>query len=155
MKPRWRNPYWITLTLVVALAFAGFVYLGVNTYLRYTNPQMDITGRYYEKTASDTTVGVGDIIEVKVLVYWHGYVIPEFKRNVRIVDSFPESYFSIANGTNTLESKGYGGSYLLSYSLRVIGGEGVLIELPKPMLFIDNVEIPLTGESPTLSISSK
>lgn len=49
LKPRWRNPYWITLTLVVVVALAGVVYLGVNTYLRYSNPLMDITASYYEK----------------------------------------------------------------------------------------------------------
>lgn len=155
LKPRWRNPYWITLALVVAVALAGVVYFGVNTYLRYSNPLMDITASYSEKTVSSTTVNLGDVVEVKVLVGWHGYVIPEFERNVKIVDSFPENYLVIEGGTNIYETSGYGGSYQYKYSLKVIVGEGVSAELPKPRLYIDNVEVPLAGTSPTLKIESK
>jgi hypothetical protein len=154
LKPRWRNPYWLTLTLVVAVALAGVVYFGVNTYLRYSNPLMDITASYYEKTVNSTTANVGDVIEVKVLVGWHGYVIPEFKRDVKVVDSFPESRFVLVNGTSVYEYKGYGGSDQFTYELRVIA-EGNVVELPKPRLYLDNVEIPLAGTSPTLNIASK
>lgn len=74
---------------------------------------------------------------------------------MKIVDPFSENYFALAGGSNVYESKGIGGSYIFKYSLRVIGGEGVSIELPKPRLYLDNVEIPLDGTSPTLYISSK
>ena len=134
---------------------AGVVYLGVNTYLRYSNPLMDITASYYEKTVNSTAVGVGDVVEVRVLVGWHGYVIPEFKRNMKIVDPFPESFFALASGSNVYESSGYGGSYRLKYLLRVVGGEGISTEFPKPRLCLNNVEIPLSGTSPTVNISSK
>jgi hypothetical protein len=81
-------------------------------------------------------------------------VIPEFKRDVKIIDSFPEN-FALANGTNLLEAEGYGGSYLLTYSLKVVEGEGVTVELPKPHLFLDDAEINLSGETQILAISSK
>src|SRR4030067_2044388 len=116
---------------------------------------MDITASYSEKTVSSTTVKLGDVVEVKVLVGWHGYVIPEFERNVKIVGSFPENYLVIEGGTNIYETSGYGGSYQYKYSLKVIVGEGVSAELPKPRLYIDNVEVPLAGTSPTLKIESK
>jgi hypothetical protein len=154
-KPRWRKPYWITFILVVAVALAAVTFLGVNTYIRYSNPLMDVTASYYEKTVNSTTVNIDDIVEVNVFVYWHGYVIPEFKRDVKIVDIFPESYFALAGETNVYESSGHGGSYQLKYLLRVIGGEGVSTEFPEPRLYLDNVEVPLSGTSPTLNISSK
>ena len=154
-KPRWKL-YWKTLSIVVVvIVTAGITFTGVQTYIRYSNPQMDITASYYEKSVNCTTVDVGDIVEVRVLVGWHGYVIPEFKRDVRIVDPFPESYFTLASETNVYESRGYGGSYQLRYLLRVIGGEGVSTECPKPRLYLDNVEISINGTSPTVNISSK
>jgi hypothetical protein len=155
-KPRWRNPYWITFTLVVAVALAGVVYFSVNTYLRYSNPRMDITASYFEKTVNSTSVDVGDVVEVDVVVGWHGYVLPEFERNVKIIDPFPESYLSLAseNETNIYQSQSYGGSFQVKYSLRVLSGEGEFVELPKPRLYLDDAEIPLTGTSPTLKIAS-
>ena len=157
LKPRWRNPYWITLTLVVAVALAGVVYFGVTTYLRYGNPVMDITASYYEKSVNSTTVSMGDVVEVKVLVYWHGYVIPEFKRNVKIIDPFPENRFSLAseNETNVYQSQVQGGSYQLKYLLIVVDGEGESVAFPKPRLYLDHVEISLSGTSPTVNIASK
>ena len=157
LKPRWRKPYRIALTLValvalVALAFA--TYVGVQTYLRYSDPQLDVTTSYFEKSLNCSSASVGDVVEVKTRVGWHGYVIPEFKRDVKIVDPFPESRFALVNGTNVYEYKGYGGSDQFTYELRVIAEERV-VELPKPRLYLDNVEIPLSGTSPTLNIVSK
>ena len=153
-KPRWRSPFWITLTLVVVVALAGIVFIGVSTFLRYSNPLADITVSYYEKTLNNTSVKVGDVVEVNVFVYWHGYVIPEFKRNVKIVDPFPEGYFNLTSESNVYESSGYGGSYQLKYLLRVVEGEGVSIELPKPRLYLDNVEVSIAGASPTLKLQN-
>jgi len=153
-EPRWRRPFWITLTVVVAVALAGTVFIGVSTYLRYSNPPVDITACYYEKTVNSTTLEVGDVVEVNVFVYWHGYVIPEFKRNVKIVDSFPESYFTLTSESNVYESKGYGGSYQFEYLLRVVEGEGVSVELPKPRLYLDNVEVSIEGTSPVLKLQN-
>jgi hypothetical protein len=144
----------IMLIAVVVIALSGITFVGIKTYIRYANPLMDITASYYEKNVNSSTVNVGDIVEVKVLVGWHGYVFPEFKRNVQIVDPFSESCFTFISENNVYESTGYGGSYQLKYSLRVIGGEGASTELPKPRLYLDNVEIPLNGTSPTLNISS-
>jgi hypothetical protein len=140
--------------LVVAVALAGTVFIGASTYLRYSNPPADITACYYEKTVNNTTVKVGDVVEVNVFVYWHGYVIPEFKRNVKIVDPFPESYFTLTRESNVYESKGYGGSYQLKYLLRVVEGENVSIELPRPKLYLDNVEVSLEGASPALKLQN-
>ena len=154
-KSSWK-PYWKTLSIVVVMiVLFGIAFLGVQTYMRYSNPQTDITASYYEKTVNSTTVEIGDVIEVKVLVCWHGYVIPEFKRDVKIVDPIPESNFALASESNVYESAGYGGSYLIKYSLKVVGGEGVSTELPEPKLCLDNVEIPLKGTSPTIAILSK
>ena len=157
LKPRWRNPYWITLTLVVVVALVAFAFIGVRTYLHYSNPAIDVApSPYYEKTTNSTTVSIGDIVEVNVWVHWHGYVFPEFKREVKIIDYYAESYFSLASGneTNVYQSQGYGGSYHLKYLLRIIGQNDVHIELPKPRLYLDNDEIPLTGTSPTVNIAA-
>lgn len=104
-KPRWRKPYWITLMLVAVVALAAITFVGVRTYVHYSNPAMDVApSPYYEKTTNSTTVSIGDIVEVNVWVYWHGYVIPEFKRDVKIVDPY-SSYFTLANQTNVYDSK--------------------------------------------------
>lgn len=153
-KPRWRKLYWITLTLVSVVFLAGFTFLGVSTYLRYSNPVMDITASYYEKTLNCSTASVGDIVEVNVGVYWHGYVIPEFKRDVKIVDPFPESNFILVTEGNVYESSGHGGSYRLKYLLKVVKGEGISVELPNPRLCLDNVEVSLEGTSPTLKLQN-
>lgn len=153
-KPRWRKPYWIALTMVSVVALAGFTFLGVNTYLRYSNPAMDTTMCYYEKTVNCSTASVGDIVEVNVQVYWHGYVFPEFKRDVKIVDPFPESNFVLANEGNVYESSGYGGSFQLKYLLKVVKGEGISVELPEPRLYLDNVEVSPEGASPALKLQN-
>jgi len=153
-KSRWRKPYWIALTLVSVVAVAGFTVLGVNAYLRYSNPAMDTAACYYEKTLNCSTASVGDTVEVGVQVYWHGYVFPEFKRNVKIVDLFPESNFRLINEGNVYESSGYGGSYHLQYLLRVVEGEGVSFELPAPRLYLDNVEVSIEGTSPALKLQN-
>ena len=157
-KPRWRNPYWISFTLVAVVAMAAVTFVGVRAYIHYSNPGMDVAPiPIYEKTTNSTTVGFGDIVEVNVWVYWHGYVFPEFKRNVKIADQFPESYFSLAseNETNVHQFQGYGGSYHVKYLLRTVGGNGESVEFPEPRLYLDSVEIPLSGTSPTLDITSK
>jgi hypothetical protein len=153
-KPRWRKPYWIALTMVSVVALAGFTFLGVNTFLRYSNPALDTTACYYEKTVNCSTASVGDVVEVNVQVYWHGYVFPEFKRDVKIVDSFPEGNFILINEGNVYESSGYGGSYQLKYLLRVVEGDGVSVELPTPKLYLDNVDVSLEGTSPTLKLQN-
>jgi len=151
-KSRWRKPYWIALTLVSVVVLSGFAFQGVNAYLRYSNPAIDTTACYYEKTVNCSTASVGDIVEVNVQVYWHGYVFPEFKRNVKIVDSFPESSFILVTEDNVYESSGYGGSYQLKYLLKVVEGECVPVELPEPTLHLDNVAVPIEGTSPTLKL---
>ena len=91
LKPRWRKPARIALTLVAVMSLAFVTYTGVQTYLRYINPQADVTASYYEKSLNCSTASVGDVVEVKVLVGWHGYVIPEFKREVKIIDPIPKA----------------------------------------------------------------
>jgi hypothetical protein len=152
-KPRWRKPVWITLALVGAVAFSAIVFVGAQTYIRYSSPQADVTAAFYEKNVNCTSANIGDVVEVNVMVYWHGYVIPEFKRDVKIVDPVDEGNFAMMGEGNVYESTGHGGSYQLKYLLRVVGGEGASVSLPKPRLFLDNVEIPLSGSSPTLNIS--
>lgn len=154
-KPRWK-PYLKVISIVAVLILLSSVaFVGVRTYLRYRDPKADVTASYFEKTVNSTTINIGDTVEVKVTVQWHGYVLPEFKRDVKIVDPFSETYFVLANETNMYESSGYGGSYQLKYTLQAIAGEGLSIELSKPKLYLDNAEIPIEGTSPTLNILSK
>lgn len=153
-KSRWRKPYWIALTLVSVVVLSGFTFQGVNAYLRYSNPALDTTACYYEKTVNCSTASEGDIVEVTVQVYWHGYVFPEFKRDVKIVDSFPESNFVLVNEGNVYESSGYGGSYQLKYWLKVVKGDDVSVELPKPKLYLDNFEVSLSGTSSALKLQN-
>jgi hypothetical protein len=136
---------------VIALAFAA--YAGVQTYIRYSNPQADVTASYFEKTANCSTANVGDVVEVNVRVYWHGYVIPEFRREVKIIDPYPESNFELIDGNNTYGYSGCGGGDHFTYLLEVIGDGALSIELPKPRLYLDNTEIPLTGTSTGLGIT--
>ena len=152
LKPRWRKPALIAFSLVAVIALVFAVYAGVQTYLRYSNPQLDVTASYFEKTANCSTANVGDIVEVNVWVYWHGYVIPEFKREVKIVDPYPESNFELVGGNNTCQYSGHGGGSQFKYLLEVIGDDAASIELPKPRLYLDNTEIPLYSESQSFEV---
>jgi hypothetical protein len=151
-KPR-AKLYLKTFSIIAAvIILSGVTFFGVKTYLRYSNPQSDITVSYFEKTINSTTINVGDIVEVRVMVGWHGYVLPEFKREVKITDPFPESYFALLNETNVYESAGYGGTYQLKYTLKAIGEQRVFSTLPQPELYLDNTQIRLTGTPPTVHI---
>lgn len=122
VKPRLK-PYWKTFSIVIVMiVLFSITFVSVRTYMRYSNPQADVTASYFEKTLNSSKASVGDVVEVKVLVEWHGYVIPEFKREVKITDPFPESNFKLVGGSNIYESSGYGGSYQFKYLLKVIGG---------------------------------
>ena len=153
-KPRWRKPTWIAFTLVAVIALSFIAFAGVQTYIRYSNPQADVTASYYEKSLNRTIANVGDIVEVKVLVGWHGYIIPEFKRDVNIVDPFPESNFELVGGSNTYQYNGYGGGDQFTYLLKVIGADVGSVQLPKPRLYLDSIEIPLVGTSAVLEIQT-
>jgi hypothetical protein len=145
-KPRWRQPLWLGLFLVSVVAFASIVIVGAATLIRYANPLADVTSSYYEKTVNCTSAKIGDVVQVNVTVYWHGYIFPEFKRNMKIIDPYPENRFRLAdeNETNVFHSHGYGGSYQLEYSLRAIADDAATIELPEPTLYLGNVKIPLS-----------
>ncbi len=155
LKPRWRKPQWIAFTLVAMIALSYASYAGVQTYMRYSNPRLDVTASYYEKSLNCTTANVGDIVEVSVLVGWHGYVIPEFKREVKIVDPYPESNFELVGGNNTYQYNGMGGGNQFTYRLRVISDGGAIhLDLPKPLLYLDGSGIPLTGTSAVLELQT-
>ena len=138
LHSRLRKPKWIALTTIAFTALAFATYLGVQTYLRYSNPQLDLTASYYQKSSNCSHVSVGDSVEVNVIVYWHGYVIPEFKRHVEIVDNFPEENFQLVSGSNILESDGYGGTYQIKYTLKVVADTFCFPQLDKPRLYLDN-----------------
>jgi hypothetical protein len=152
LKPRWRKPYWVALTAFAFIGFAFIAYIGVQTYIRYSNPQADVTASYFEKSLNCSTARVGDVVEVNVLVGWHGYVLPEFKRQVEIFDPYPESNFQLAGGNNTYKYSGYGGGDQFTYLLKVTEADAGFIELPKPRLYLDNTEILLNGKSISLEI---
>jgi hypothetical protein len=153
VKPRWRKPQWIALSLLALIALAFVVYAGVQTCLRYTNPQLDVTASYFEKSLNCSTASIGDVVEVQVLVGWHGYILPEFKRQVEIIDPYSEGNFQLIGGNNTYTYSGYGGGNHFTYLLEVTKTETTAIELPKPKLFLDNTEIPLSGTGATLDFS--
>jgi len=154
-KPRWRKPHWIALTSIVIVGLAFATYTGLQTYLRYSNPQLDVTASYYEKTLNCSTANVGNIVEVNVQVVWHGYVIPEFKREVKIIDPYPENNFKLVGGNNTYGYKGYGGGGdHFTYLLEVISDSAVPVELPRPRLYLDGSEIPLRGTSTVIEIQT-
>ena len=157
LKPRWRRPVWLALSLVAVVALAFFAYRGVQTLIFYTDPQADVTASYYGKALNCTSARVGDVVEVSVYVYWHGHVVPEFKRQVEIIDPYPESNFELISGNesnfgllsfnNTLQYSGSGGMAQLKYQLKVIHNDIETIELPKPKLYLDGTEIQLYSES--------
>jgi hypothetical protein len=151
VKPRWRNPAWLAFTVVTvcALTFAGFI--GIQTYIRYSNPQADVTASYFEKTLNCTQATFGDVVEVNVLVGWHSHILPEFKRQVKIVDAYPNN-FELINGNVTRQYSGYGGGDQFQYQLKVTNGNGT-IELPKPKLYLDNTLISLNGQTPRIQLS--
>jgi hypothetical protein len=99
-----------------------------------------------------STANVGDVVEVKTHVYWHGHVFPEFKRQVKIIDAYPESKFQLVSGNNTCQYNGSGGGEQFTYLLKVIGNDTQPIKLPKPRLYIDGFEIPLSGTSAVLEV---
>lgn len=153
-KPRWKKPAWIAFTLLAVIALTFFAYRGIQIYINYSNPQVDVTASYFEKSLNCTIANVGDIVEVQTHVYWHGHVLPEFQRQVTIIDSFPQNNFEIVSGNNTLQYNGCGGGDQFTYLLKVIGTDIPSIEMPKPRLYLDGSEIPLTGTSAVLELQT-
>jgi len=152
LKPRWKRPVWIAVTLITIVALSFFAYKGIQTFIFYTNPQADVTASYYEKSLNCSTANIGDIIEVQTRVYWHGHVFPEFKRQVNLTDAFPENNFQLISGNNTRQYNGYGGGEQITYLLKVIGNTTSPIELPKPRLCLDNPAIPVYSENQSFEI---
>jgi hypothetical protein len=144
VKPRWRKPQWIALTAVALIGVVFFAFLGVQTYIRYSDPRADVTASYFEKTLNCSTTKAGDTVEVTTRVGWHGYIFPEFKRQVTIFDPYPQGSFQLVGGNNTYSYVGAGGSDVFTYQLRVTSDVGA-VDLPEPKLYLDNMEIPLTG----------
>jgi hypothetical protein len=114
----------------------------------------DVTASYFEKSLNCTSANAGDIVEVTVLVNWHGYVLPEFKREVKITDPFPIDTFELVGGNNTLEYSGYGGGYQFKYQLKIVHASAEPLEMPRPTLYLDNTKITLTGNSPVLAFQA-
>ena len=151
---RWRKPSWIAVTLITIFALAFVVYAGAQTYIRYSNPRADVTASYFEKVTNCSSAKVGDVVEVKVVVGWHGHLFPEFKRLVQIIDPFPESNFQLVGGNNTYKYSGYGGANQFTYQLKVINDSPVPLELPEPKLYLDNTDIQLTGPNVAIELQA-
>lgn len=149
-KPRLRNPAWIIFTVVTVCVLAFAVFTGIQTYIRYSNPQTDLTTSHFEKTLNCTQATVGDVVEVNVLIDWHGHVLPEFKRQIQIIDAYPDN-FELINGSTTRQYNGYGGSDWFQYLLKVTGGTGTVM-LPKPELYLDNTVVSLSGQQPNIQL---
>ncbi|MGD6811015.1 MAG: hypothetical protein ACQCN3_15080 [Candidatus Bathyarchaeia archaeon] len=152
VKPRWKKPQLIALTVVATVALTFIAYSGVQTVLRWSDPHLDVTASYFEKSMNATSVHVGDSVEVTLRVGWHGRVLPEFMRDVKVVDALPDNVV-LVNGQNVFEYSGSGGSDQYVYTVKITGQTGV-IELPKPELFLDGTEIALDGTTSTIEILS-
>ncbi len=148
----WKKTRWIALTVVTVLALGFVAYSGAETFLRWNDPQLDVTASYFEKSLNATAVHVGDSVQVTFRVGWHGRVLPEFARDVKIVDPLLASGFVLVDGANVAEYRGGGGSDQYIYTLKVVGDAGVF-ELPKPQLFLDGAEITLSGVCPSLQVA--
>jgi hypothetical protein len=148
--PRWRRPKWLALSMIAVVSLAFVAYTGVQTYVRYSNPQADVTASYFEKTLNCTQATIGDVVEVNVLVGWHGHIFPEFKRQVKIVDAYPDN-FELIKGNVTCQYIGYGGGDQLQYQLKITAGNGS-IELPKPELYLDNTPVSLSGNTAIIQL---
>lgn len=142
-QPRWRERRWVAVAFISVILLAFFIYSGAEIIIRYSNPVSDVAASYFETFVNRTNANVGEIVEVKVLVGWHGYIFPEFLRHVEIVSPFPESNFRLVSGSNTQQYIGYGGGTQLSYSLEVINENLSVINLPNPQLHLDNALIQL------------
>jgi hypothetical protein len=151
-KPRWKKPQWIALTAVKIAALTFSLFFGLQTFLRWSDPQLDVTANYFEKTVNASSVHVGDCVEVTVRVGWHGRIFPEFPREVKVVDVLPEDAV-LVEGSNIVEYRGDGGSDVFTYSIRVDGQTSVFT-LPEPKLYLDGTEITLNGTSPKLQFLS-
>ena len=45
------NPYWKVISIVaVLIVLSSVAFVGVRTYLRYSDPKADVTASYFEKT---------------------------------------------------------------------------------------------------------
>jgi len=137
-------------TFIILLAVA--IAYGVQVWIRKVNPLMDVPRAEFDKTVNVTRVRIGDVIKVEVFIGWHGHVLPEFRRDVKIVDPFPEDYFILVDESNICEYRGRGPGPGFSYSLKVVGGLAESVMLPKPIFYLDEVEIPLSGTSPIVQI---
>jgi hypothetical protein len=126
---------------------------GIEVWMWKTNPLMDVPSAEFQKTVNATTVRQGDIVRVNLFIGWHGHVLPEFTRHVKVVDPYPEDCLILVTGSNTYEYNGAGPGPGFTYTLKVVGGQGKTLQLPQPKFYLDDVEIPLNGESPSLQIS--
>jgi len=136
------------LTVIAGLAVA----YGIEVWMRKTNPLVDVPSAEFLKTVDMTTVRMGDVLRVGVFIGWHGHVLPEITRHVKVVDPYPEDYFTIVNGSNICEYHGGGPGPSFTYTLRVVGDQGKIVQLPPPKFYLDGVEIPLSGTSPQIQI---
>jgi len=138
----------IFLTVVAGLAVA----YGIEVLMRKTNPLMDVPSAEFQKTVSATKVSIGDVFRVDIFIGWHGHVIPEFSRHVKVVDSYPGENFILESGSSIYEYQGRGPGPEFTYTLEVVGGQGMTVQLPPPKFYLDGVEIPLSGTCPQIQI---
>jgi len=136
------------LSVIVGLAAA----YGVDVWMRKTNPLRDVPSAEFQKTVSANTVRVGEVFSVDVFIGWHGHVLPEFTRHVKVVDPYPEDCFFLVNGSNIYEDHRRGPGPGFTYTLKVVRGQGRTVQLPPPKFYLDGVEIPLKGTSPLIQI---
>lgn len=55
----------IMFIVMVVIVLVGITFVDVKTYIRYSNPLMDITASYYEKTVNGTTVILVKLLKSK------------------------------------------------------------------------------------------
>jgi len=143
----------IVIASIFSTVIAGLaVTYGIGVWIRWTNPLIDVPNAEFLKTVNATTVRIGDVLRVDIFIGWHGHVLPEFTRYVKVVDPYQEDYFILVTGSNTCEYHGGGPGPGFSYTLKVVGGQGKTVQLPQPKFSLDEVEIPLRGTSPLIQI---
>lgn len=85
----------LAVGFVFIVVIAGLVLAyGVEAWVRKTDPLRDVPSAEFQKTASKTRAIIGDTFTVEVFVGWHGHVLPEWTRHVRVFDPYPEDYLS-------------------------------------------------------------
>jgi hypothetical protein len=77
-KLRWTKTQWIALSVVAMVALVFIVYSGMQTVLRWSNPQLDMTANYFEKSVNAAAVYVGALWRLRFVLAGRAGLFPSF-----------------------------------------------------------------------------